>query len=677
MISKRNRYIGIAILILIIPVIICATLLLNYNKANKPEDKLNAYITLLNSKDYEGMYKIISSSSKLNISKDDFIARNKNIYEGIEANNIKIQIKSVEKDGSETKINYDTFMSTMAGDLMFNNSVNMKKERKIGYVLDWNSNIIFPKLDDSDKVKVNTIKANRGSILDRNDIPLAMDGIAANVGIVPGKLGDEKEENINKIASILGTTSENINTKLNASYVQPDMFIPISVIGQEDERIIKLLEIPGIMINNKDSRIYPYGVQAAHLTGYVQNINAEELEKHKDEQYNLNSVIGKTGLEKIYEDKLRGVDGTEIYIQNSEGEKKSVLILDEVKEGNDVKLTIDIKMQSLLYTELESDKGTSVAMNPNTGEVLALVSAPGYDPNDFVMGLSEEKWQSLNEDENKPLYNRFQSTLVPGSVFKAITAVIGVDSGKIDPNSSKNISGLSWQKDSSWGNYYVTRVSDYGSNSNLLNALIYSDNIYFAQAALDIGNDIFKEKLNSLGFGEKIPFEYGLYNSQFVTGDNFKTEVQLADSGYGQGEILVNPIHLASIYTLFENEGNIITPYLEYKENVENKVWKANAVSKESANIVLQDLIQVVENPNGTGHQAYTEGLTIAGKTGTAEIKISQDDIEGTELGWFVGMTTNKSPNNLLVVSMVEDVKDKGGSHYVVPKVKKALETMK
>ena len=114
-----------------------------------------------------------------------------------------------------------------------------------------------------------------------------------------------------------------------------------------------------------------------------------------------------------------------------------------------------------------------------------------------------------------------------------------------------------------------------------------------------------------------------------------------------------------------------------YKETKESKVWKANAVSKESANIVLQDLIQVVENPNGTGHAALTSGLTIAGKTGTAEIKASQEDTTGTELGWFVGMTTNKAPNNLLVVMMAEDVKDKGGSHYVVPKVKKALETIK
>ena len=128
---------------------------------------------------------------------------------------------------------------------------------------------------------------------------------------------------------------------------------------------------------------------------------------------------------------------------------------------------------------------------------------------------------------------------------------------------------------------------------------------------------------------------------------------------------------------MFENNGDVLNPTLIYKSSPESKVWKSNAVSKDSANTVLQDLIQVVENPGGTGHAALTSGLTIAGKTGTAELKASQTDTTGTETGWFVGMTTNKSPNNLMVVMMVEDVKSRGGSHYVVPKVKKALETVK
>lgn len=675
--KKKNMYVVIGAAVVVIPFIISVIAFYMYNNKHKPADKLNEYVSLINGKNYEKMYELTDAETKQRISKEDFVSRNKNIYEGIQSSNIKVEVKNVQKTTSDAKIDYETSMDTLCGNLSFSNSITLTKEIGKDYLIKWNSIAIFPDLSDNDKVKVKTIKSKRGDILDRNGTRLATDASSSNVGIVPGNLGTDKEKSISDIAKLLETTPDYINKQLSASYVKPDMFIPIKSIPYGDERIPNLLKISGVKINDKDARVYPLSEQAAHLTGYVQTINADELDKHKDEEYTESSLIGKSGLEKAFEESLRGVDGAEIYIQNNSGEKKKSLITKEVKNGEDLKLTIDSNTQCLLYSQLGSDKGTSVAMNPNTGEVLALVSTPAFNPNDFVLGMSNDKWNSLNNDSNKPLYNRFQSKSVPGSSFKPITAVVGVDTKKIDPSADKNIKGLSWKKNDSWGNYSVTRVSEYGGPSNLLNGLVYSDNIYFAQAALDIGKETFKDKLNSFGFNDKIPFEYPLYNSQFSSDKNFKSEVQLADSGYGQGEVLVNPVHLASLYTMFQNEGNILTPTLIYKDTPEKNVWKSNAVGKDSANIVLQDLIQVVENANGTGHSAYTNGLTIAGKTGTAEIKASQTDTTGTELGWFVGMTTNKAPNNLLVVMMVEDVKTRGGSHYVVPKVKKALETVK
>jgi penicillin-binding protein len=675
--KQKNIYMFIGVGIVVIPLIICGIALFMYNRSHKPEYKLAEYVDLINSKDYEKMYELADSETKKAISKDDFISRNKNIYEGIKARDIKVEVKKVENKSTQAVIDYEMSMGTLGGDLKFSNRITMTRELGKDYKVNWNSKAIFPELMDNDKVRVKNMKSKRGDIIDRKGEKLATDSISSNVGIIPGNLGDKKEISINQIAKLLEVSVDYINGELGASYVKPDMFIPIKTIPYADARIQSLLKIPGIKINDKDARVYPLGIQAAHLTGYIQTINADELEKHKDEEYNENSLIGKAGLEKAYEESLRGIDGAEIYIQNKDGEKKSLLISKEVKNGTDLKLTIDSKLQGLLYNQLEKDKGSSVAMNPNTGEVLALVSTPSYNPNDFVLGMSKDKWNSLNNDPSKPLFNRFQGTAAPGSSFKPITAVIGVDTKKLDPSVDKKISGLSWQKSKSWGKYSVTRVSDYGGDSNLLNALVYSDNIYFAQVALDIGKDLFKDKLTSFGITEKVPFEYPLYNSQFATDKTFKTEVQLADSGYGQGEVLLNPVHLASLYTMFQNEGSILNPYLEYKGTSESKAWKSNAVAKDSANIVLQDLIQVVENTNGTGHAAFTSGLSIAGKTGTAEIKASQDDTNGTEIGWFVAMTTNKAPNNLLIVMMAEDVKDKGGSHYVVPKVKKALETIK
>lgn len=648
-----------------------------YTSSSNEREVLNMYISFLNDKKYEDIYDLLCDKSKDKISKEDFIARNKNIYDGIEANNFKLTISSIKKNGKEAVVNFDMVMNTLAGTLNFPNSmVVMKEGNKKNYSIVWDSKVMFPSLEDDNKIRVNKIKAKRGSILDRNDNALAFDGKVADVGVVPMKLGANKEESLQKISDILELSLDEIAKKLGASYVKQDMFIPLKVIAKDDKRIEGLLKIQGVMVNDKDGRVYPLAEVAAHLTGYAQNINGEELEKYKDEEYSKSSVIGKTGLEKIYEKKLRGIDGSEIYIVDKLGVRKITLLKKEAKNGLDIKLTIDSDIQILLHNQLKEDAASSVAMNSKTGEVLALVSTPSYDPNDFVMGMSNEKWKSLNEDSKKPLYNRFQSNITPGSIFKPITAAVGLDNKSIDPDENKNISGLKWQKDTSWGGYFVTRVKDYGQNSNLLNAMIYSDNIYFAKSALDIGKDVFSEKLKGLGLGETIPFEYGLSKSQLAVDNNIKTEIQLADSGYGQGEILLNPLHLAAMYTMFVNEGDMINPYLEYKPTLEPKVWKSKAISKKSSDIVLKDMVQVVENPSGTGHEAYISGLNIAGKTGTAEVKLTQQDTKGTEIGWFVAMTTNHE-SNLLVVAMAEDAKFKGGSHYVIPKVRKAFERLK
>lgn len=670
---KKNIFVLIGAGIVIVPLLICVILYIVYNRTHTPEKKWNEYVVLLQNKEYDKMYDLLDSTAQAKISREDFVARNKNIYEGIEAENIEISINSVSKSGNDTIIDYNTKMNTIAGELQFDNSVKIADELGKGHTIKWSSKNIFPDLGETDKVRVKTLKGRRGNITDRNGELFATDSYLSSVGIVPGKLGDNKDENINKIAGILQCSAESINKSLGADYVTDDMFIPIKDIPYGDARVVELLKIPGVMIKEKESRVYPLGAETAHITGYVHSISAEELEENSGKEYTADSLIGKSGLEKMYEDSLRGIDGAEIYIQNSEGEKKSVVLSKDAKNGDDLKLTIDINIQKKLNEELGSDKGCGVVMNPANGEVLGLASTPSYDPNEFILGMTDDQWNNLNNNENKPLYNRFQSTLVPGSSLKPIIAAVGVDSGIVNPLQVRKIDGLTWQKDSSFGNYYVTRTSSVGE-VNLENALVYSDNIYFAQIATEMGSSVLEEKLKSFGFAEKIPFEFSLYNSQYSNDDKIKDGVQLADTGYGQGEVMVNPVHLTSMYTMFLNDGNIIAPHLLMNFNEENTVWKKNAISKQSADEILKDLIQIVENPSGTGHQAYTPGLKIGGKTGTAEIKNSQDDTNGTELGWFVGMTT-ENENKLLVTMMIEDVKDRGGSHYVVPKAKQIIDS--
>jgi penicillin-binding protein len=444
---------------------------------------------------------------------------------------------------------------------------------------------------------------------------------------------------------------------------------------KEYERQQRLLEIPGVMISDTEVRSYPLKDAAAHLVGYVQNVTAEDLENHAGEGYTASSVIGRSGAEGLFEKELKGQNGCRIYIVDSDGNEKEELACRIVENGKDIKLTIDSELQKALYEQFQSDKSCSVAMNPYTGEVLALVSTPSYDNNDFIMGLSSEKWAALNEDENKPMYNRFRQVWCPGSTFKPITAAIGLESGAVDPNEDYGNVGLSWQKDASWGSYHVTTLHAYNPVV-LENAIIYSDNIYFAKAALKIGAAEMKDSLLRLGFQEELPFEIVMAKSQYSNTENIETEIQLADSGYGQGQILINPLHMACIYTAFCNEGNVVKPHLLYSQETKTEYWIPNAFSVNHTNIVLEGLKKVVNDSHGTGYAAHREDILLAGKTGTAEIKVSKEDTSGTELGWFAIFTAEKTEENpILIISMVEDVKGRGGSGYVVGKDKQVLES--
>lgn len=663
------------ILILAIFVGIGITIYFNNKPKNKPEDVLQTFASYINDKKYEDMYSLLSSKSKANISEEDFIKRNKNIYEGIEAENFSVDIQSIENENKLAKVTYKNSMDTMSGHVDFTNTVTLELNEEKEYKIDWTSNLIFPKLNTEDKVRIKTIEAKRGSILDRNGEYLATNGVASKIGLVPGKMSDNREEDIAKIAELLNMTSDGINSELSASYVKADTFVPLKTVGKNEMELKnKLLEIKGIKIIDADERIYPQGVSTSQLVGYIQPINAEELKEKAKDGYTSSSKIGKYGLERAYESTLRAVNGSEIYIEDANGNKKTSIAKQEQKDGQDVKLTIDSKLQQTVYEQFKDDKSAVVVMNPKTGEVLALASCPSFDSNDFSLGMTTADYKNLTENPDNLLYNRYLATYAPGSSFKPIIGAIGLTTGAFSADDDFGRSGTKWQNDSSWGDFYITTLSTYNGLANLKNALIHSDNIYFAKAALKIGGKNLINSLKNIGFGQQIEFPQTISKSSYSNSESFTNETQLANSGYGQGEVLVNPIHMAMMYSAFVNEGNMIMPYLEYKENASSqtaKYYKENAFSKEAANEVRDGLIQVVENPSGTAHSAKIEGKTIAGKTGTAEIKQSKDDTEGTEIGWFNAFNVGESDESLLlVVSMVENVKGKGGSHYLLPKVR-------
>ena len=647
------------------------------------EDIIKEYMGYIEKKEYEKMYALLDEVSKDKVKQEDFITRNQNIYEGIEAE--KIQLDIPEEQDKDQPLSYRVTMDTLAGEITYDADTFFEKEKGQWHLV-WDDSVIFPGLESKDKVSVSSVEAKRGSIYDRNDVLLAGQGEVESVGLVPGKMNIQAEEDIEDLAEILGTTSEFIEKQLDASWVQQDSFVPLKKMTQEqlDEAYVpkegaesaggsiqdKLLEYPGVLISKAESRVYPYGECTAHLLGYVQQINAEELEEMKGKGYNEQSVIGKSGLEKLYEDRLREKKGYRISILDEQGEEKQALAVKPAEDGENIKLNIDIRWQQKLYEAYQEDKSCSVVMNPKSGEVLALVSTPSYNSMDFVLGMSQETWDALNNDPNKPMYNRVRETWAPGSSFKPIVGAVGLTTGAFTEEEDLGASGLAWQKDESWGNYKVTTLHEYSGGAVLKNALIYSDNIYFAKAALKIGAETFTGELDKMGFNQEIPFDIGMTSSQYSNSEAIDSEVQLADSGYGQGQMLVNPLHLACMYSAFFNEGNMITPYLEYEEGKTASYWAEGVFTPEAANIIYEDLKEVVSNPNGTGYAASKAvGVTLGGKTGTAEIKATQEDENGTELGWFAVYNTGVADSDtILMLNMVEDVKGRGGSGYVVNK---------
>ena len=648
----------------------------NEKSLNNPEEVLSQYTDYIKSQNYDEAYEMLTDESQSKISKEDYTEIYKTIYDKLAISNIELSNFSENKiDVNNSKISYNTKLTSAYGEIVFDNGLDLKKQSDKKYYINWDYNTIYPEFDKTDKIEIKKNYAKRGSLIDRNGILLAGGGYISSVGLVPGWMNEEtKTQDIAKVAELLGTTAEKINKKMSASYVKSDTFVELATISKEKQTTLTALgEIEGVKIKDIASRVYPLGDKAAHLTGYVQKANANDIENNKT--LDENSLVGRAGLESVYDEKLRGKDGYEIIIENEKGEAKKTILKTEKQDGENVKLTIDSNIQESVYTTYSSDNSATVVMNPKTGEILAMVSTPSYDPNKFIIGMTSQEWNELSNNSNNPLYARFLRSYAPGSSFKPVIGAIALQTGTITAETEYEASGTSWQKNNSWGSYFITTLKTYNGPANLLNALVNSDNIFFAKTALKIGAEKMEEELRNIGFETDIGFEMNLYKSQISNEDGkFTKEVQLADSGYGQGQILLNPVHFAAIYSAFANEGNIVKPYIEFKSDKKVTYLKQNAFTKENANIIKDDLIQVVESPEGTAHPGKIEGLTIAGKTGTAETKSAKGE-NAKEIGWFNCFIVDESDDKqLLIISMVENVENKGGSVYVVNKVKNVIQ---
>ncbi|MBW9146306.1 penicillin-binding transpeptidase domain-containing protein [Clostridium sp. CM027] len=678
--SKKNLKVVLFTTIGIILIVMAVFMFNFFTKVDSATKTFDTYKNKWVKQDFKTMYSMLSVKTKETITEKEFVDKYNAIYSGIEAKSISINVENEDKikEGNKKAINipFSIVMDTAAGQLkmpgyqatMVKEEVNNKKQ----WTLVWNEKMIFPSMEAGDKVRVEPEVAIRGEIYDRSKKPLAINDLIVTIGIKPITFIKNKDANISQMAKILDIDASVIENKLKDNE-NSDQFIPIiNILRSEKVKIDGVMKLDGVIPNKTKGRVYPGGEALGSLIGYIKPITAEELQKNSSKGYNSFSLIGKAGLEQVYEDKLKGENGATIYISKQNNNNKVVILKKESKAGENITLSVDSELQKKIYEGMNKEPGASAAINPKTGEVLALVSSPSYDTNaitTYVSNTQKAEWEKAGD----PFNNRFKAVYSPGSTFKLITAAVGLEQGKIKPSELINIPGNEWQPDKSWGLNKVTRVGEPRESVNLQDAFVYSDNIYFAKAALNIGKEEFIKGCNNFGIGQKLPINYPIANSQVANGNNIKNDVALADTGYGQGEVLMSPLHLALSYSAVVNDGNIMSPTLEsLNEKVKAKVWKANAISADNIKFVKDGLTGVIDNPNGTGHAARVDGQALAGKTGTAELKKDDKDKAAEENGWFICMDT---VNPKIVVSMLmENVKEKGGSHHVVPIVKGVME---
>ncbi|MEC0199234.1 penicillin-binding transpeptidase domain-containing protein [Paenibacillus taichungensis] len=654
----------------------------------KPEVTANQYIEHLQKKEFDQLYTLMTPASlkESGMNREQFVEKYNAIYSGMEVSAIKAELKpkvieeTTDGKGNENKnenpdayeVDYSLQLTTFLGEVDETHTLKLVREEleEGGKVwrINWKPSMILTDMVKGSKVRVRTLFPERGDIVDREGLPLATKGNIYEWGIIPEKLGENPEAMIARIAEHYKVTEAMINTALAQKWVKPEYFVPIA--STEDSRVPTALA--GVQVQSKEIRYYPLGEAAAHLIGYVRKATKEDLEKDTEGYYRAEDWIGKAGLEQSLEKQLRGERGGLIEITDESGNTRSELIRKDAVDGENIQLTISSEQQRKLYKTLSSggDAGAMVLMNPTDGNLLALASAPAYNPNKMVTGLTQAEWDAYSADEKLPFINRFTNRYAPGSTFKAITAAAGLMEKVTTADKSHDISGLQWRKDESWGGYYVKRVKSL-SPVNMIDALVYSDNIYFAKEAVEMGSAKFIDGIQKFGFGDNFGLdELYLKPSQYANEAHLdlSSEVLLADTSYGQGEMLMSPIHLASSFTPFINEGKMVKPVLiEEKETVEPEV----VITPEVANTVKDALSEVVTRSGGTAHSLNSLPEGLAAKTGTAELKAKKGE-KGQENGFVVVFDT-ESPS-FLIAAVIEQVNGRGGSHYVLDKLKPFLE---
>jgi len=498
-------------------------------------------------------------------------------------------------------------------------------------------------LAESNRISIVPISPNRGLILDRNGQVLAHNFFVYTLEITPSKIKD-LDTTIAELAQLVEINTLDLK-RFKKFKAQSHSFesVPIRTHLNEIEAAkfaVNRYRFPGVELKSRLYRHYPYGTLATHAIGYISRINESDLNKLKEDNvisnYKGTDHIGKAGVEQAYEKELHGVTGFQQVEIDASGQAVRVLSSASPISGNNIVLTIDAKLQSIAEKAFGDRRGSLVAIEPNTGEILAFVSMPSFDPNLFVDGIDYDSWNGLNNSIDKPLINRaLRGLYPPGSTFKPFVALAGLEAGKRNPPFSINDAGY-YTLPNSTHRYRDWKPSGHGI-VDMRKAITISCDTFFYGLAMELGIDRLADFVRHFGFGEKTGIDInGEVSGLLPTPDwkkrRYKQPWYMGETvivGIGQGYTLVTPMQLAYATATLASGGNAMRPHMvstitDAKTNIvstkEHIIEDKINLKKENLEIVKLGMTDVTL-PGGTASSAFANaGYSTAAKTGTAQV---------------------------------------------------------
>jgi cell division protein FtsI/penicillin-binding protein 2 len=518
-------------------------------------------------------------------------------------------------------------------------TLRLSRSGLFAWKVEWGDDLPLPEYGLDAAYRREREQPARGYIYDRNGDVLAGQGSVVAIGVQPNRISDPPRLH-QALQEQLGLDPTYVQSQYEAPGVQGHWFVPLATVSEEEyARVDPILRpIPGIFFRREESRAYPLGTAAGHLTGYIGEVTANMIERFPEREYTTGEVVGRSGLEGAFDDVLRGRPGLKLYVEPSGGE--AVLLAERpLVHGKDIYLTIDGGYQATAAAVLGDYAGAIVVLDANTGEVLAAASAPSYDPTEFVMGISAQRWADLSNDPLQPLFNRaFQGLYPPGSIFKVLTAAAALDQGVHTVASQFNDSGELRVE----GNIVRNFEQQAFGLHVFPDAVIQSINTTMAQVGLDLGAPLLQEyfsrwKLNT-------GWDLGLSVREGQIGDPARSRVALAWSAIGQDRVLLTPLHVAQLFTVFAGDGLVPEIVLQPRgEGEEPQLYEV--LTPDTAGEMRTILARVVQE--GTGTAAQVSGIDLIGKTGTAETS-------GTTHAWFGGLAFDVAGRDLAFAILVE-----------------------